>query len=207
MPAAAPYRISKYPVTVREYAEFVRSAPRPPVPNEKWRLREPPAKLLEHPVTDVSWKDAVDYCRWLSKATGRRYRLPTAAEWERAAGSAADRRYPWGDEWDPARANVGSAGTNPVTGHPSGASPCGCDDMIGNAQEWTATLWSEEPGRPGESETSPIFEPDGLPPQAWMVHKGGSYLSEPAAVDCTAHEGALFSSKIPWRGFRVVMEI
>ena len=196
--------------------KFIKRERAQPVPNDRWRRREPPGrlldhpatdvslreqaeKLLDHPVTDVSSHDTVAYCRWLSATTGRRYRLPAEAEWERAAGRSDGRRYPWGDAWDTARVNVGSAGTTPVAAHPAGASPYGCEDMLGNVQEWTATLWSEGSTLSLACADEPLFDPGDLPSQAWMVHKGGSYLSEPEELSSAAHKGALHSSKIPWR--------
>ena len=80
------YHIGKYPVTNREYAEFVRREKAQDVPKDAgWFLREPPADRLDHPVTGVSWDDAVAYCRWLSSRSGRSYRLPTEDKWEKAA--------------------------------------------------------------------------------------------------------------------------
>ncbi len=220
------YRIGQYPVTNREYTEFIRREKAQDVPEEGgWFLREPPADRLDHPVTGVSWRDAVAYCRWLSQATGRSYRLPAEAEWEKAASwardpsrggagnSGAKRRYPWGDEWDEGRCNSGSAGTVPVSAHPAGASPSGCEDMLGNAQEWTASLWGTQPAQPEQSyEDRPgggesILDPADLPVQARMVHRGGSYKSRPAELRCTARRGAAPDSKVPWRGFRVAMQI
>ena len=212
-------RIGKYPVTNREYAEFLRREKAQDAPKDaSWFLREPPAGRLDHPVTGVGWGDASAYCQWLSRETGRRYRLPSEAEWEKAArgpltGSGPGRRYPWGDEWDAARANVESTGTTPVTSHPAGASPYGCEDLLGNVQEWTTTLWGTQPGQPGQRygdrpDAGPVItEPADLPAQAWLVHRGGSYRSQPADLRCTARGNATPNSKVAWRGFRVAMEI
>jgi formylglycine-generating enzyme required for sulfatase activity len=213
------FRIGKYPVTTRQYVEFVRREKARDVPKDAgWFLREPPADRLDHPVTGVSWGDAVAYCRWLGNQSGRHYRLPTEAEWEKAArgpstGSGPDRRYPWGDEWDATRANAGSAGTTPVTAHPAGASPCGCEDMLGNVQEWTASLWGPQPTQPQQSYRDQpaggpsITDPADLPAQARLVHRGGSYKSQPAELRCSARGSAAPDSRIPWRGFRVAMEV
>jgi formylglycine-generating enzyme required for sulfatase activity len=222
------YRIARFPVTNREYAEFIRRETAQDVPKDPgWFLREPPPDRLDHPVTGVGWGDAVAYCRWVSSQTGRRYRLPDEAEWEKAAswveeqgsasqgggGNRSKRRYPWGDEWGEGLCNAGGSGTATVTAHPAGASPCGCEDMLGNVQEWTGTLWGPLPAQPQVSYRDQpgggpsITDPAELPAQARMVHRGGSYKSQPGELRCSARSSAAPGSKIPWLGFRVAMEV
>jgi len=221
------YRIGKYPVTNAQYAEFIRREKTQDVPKDAgWFLREPPADRLDHPVANVSWCDAVAYCQWLCRETGRRYRLPTEAEWEKACSNDFSRsaprrttevvttnRYPWGEEWSEGQCNAGGAGTTPVTAHPAGASAYGCEDMLGNVQEWTATLWGTQPGQPQQSyrdrpDGGPaITDPADLPAQARLAHRGGSYRSQPADLRCTARGNATPDSKVAWRGFRVALEI
>jgi serine/threonine-protein kinase len=107
----------------------------------------------------VNWDSAVAYCNWLSAKTGKKYRLPTEAEWEKAARGDDGREYPWGNDADCARANWGNfegegpcADKNP--GHPvvvgaytTGASPYGVLDMGGNVWEWVADKYEDEPKR------------------------------------------------------------
>lgn len=206
------YRIGLYPVTNREYREFVRrekNTPDEPL-NADWFNREPPADRLEHPVTGVSWHDAVRYCRWLEGETKRPYRLPSEAEWEKAAcwGGEVDeetrkpqkRRYPWGNEWDEGRCNAASSGTMEVNAHRDGASAYGVEDLLGNVQEWTLSLW-----KPGDSRET--ADSTRLPVGARLVHRGGSYKSVPADLRCTARGNAPPESKIAWRGFRVAVEV
>ncbi|MCS6884116.1 MAG: bifunctional serine/threonine-protein kinase/formylglycine-generating enzyme family protein [Acidobacteriota bacterium] len=83
-----PFRISKFLVTNRQYAEFVKQTKRQPPPN--WNGGTPPADALEKPVVFVSWHDANEYCLWLSQGTTKRYRLPTEQEWEYVASKAID---------------------------------------------------------------------------------------------------------------------
>ena len=222
------FRIGKFPVTNAQYAEFLRQVKAQDVPgNAGWFLREPPSERLDHPVTGVSWGEAVAYCQWLSQETGRRYHLPSEAQWEKAASwdRAVDkktsrqgnegpkRRYPWGSVWDAAHVNAPNTGTTPVTAHPAGASPCGCEDMLGNVQEWTASLWGTQPAQPQQTyrdrpDGGPtILDPGDLPAQARLVHRGGSYKSQPDELRCSARGSAAPDSRIPWRGFRVAMEV
>ena len=143
------YRIAKYPVSNAQYAEFVTQAGVAVAPEAGWTLaavgQVPPPGQEHHPAVGVSWDEATAYCRWLSERTGRPYRLPSEAEWEKAARGADGRRYPWGDDFDAARCNGVSSdlgGTMPVGSFsPMGDSSCGCADMAGNVWEWTNTRW------------------------------------------------------------------
>ena len=213
------YRIGRYPVTNREYGEFVRREKNTPdQPRDAdWFNREPPADRLDHPVTGVSWHDAVRYCRWLSEVTGRRYRLPSEAEWEKAAswgremqtGEQEDgqtkRQFPWPGGWDGQRCNVASNGTTPVSAHPDGASAYGVEDLMGNVQEWTRSLWQPYPYRPEGGRE--IVDGASLPTGAPMAHRGGSFKSKPDEVRCSARGNYVPESRPTWRGFRVAVEV
>jgi formylglycine-generating enzyme required for sulfatase activity len=130
------YEISRFPVTVAEYACFVRAGYAQP---RNWRTQQ---RRLPHPVVKVTWHDAVAYAAWLSERTGEWWRLATEAEWEKAARGTDGRIYPWGDTFDKTRCNTlerGKNGTTPVGTYPTGASPYGVQDMAGNVWEWTSS--------------------------------------------------------------------
>ena len=131
--------IAKYPVTNERYALFVSMTGRQPP--RGWDGVEPPPELLDHPVVNVSWAAANAYCAWVSNESGLTVRLPTGDEWEKAARGTDNRKYPWGNAFDPARTHTRSRRTAAVTAHvPAGDSPYGVSDMVGNAREWTADL-------------------------------------------------------------------
>ena len=161
----AAFAITRTPITVGQYAAFVAATGHsaPDVDPETWRGYrlihpysrtrrfawrggKPPADRLDHPVVLVSHADARAYARWLSQETGRRWRLPSEGQWEKAARGADGRRFPWGDRWDPSRLNSHDAGpfdTVPVGRFPLGASPYGLLDAAGQVFEWTAEAAGE----------------------------------------------------------------
>ncbi|RRR76063.1 MAG: hypothetical protein EI684_03595 [Candidatus Viridilinea halotolerans] len=119
---------------------------------EKWQVSQPRywanAKWNgdDYPVVGVSWFEAVAYCRWLSAMTGHEFRLPSEAEWEKAARGPDGRIWPWGNTWEAGRCNSEEAGIKrsaPVGHYPNGASPYGVLDMTGNGWEWCATKWGK----------------------------------------------------------------
>jgi formylglycine-generating enzyme required for sulfatase activity len=136
------FQMATYPVTVAEYSAFVRSGHAEPA---GWSDQ---LGNLDHPVVYVSWNDAVAYAAWLAKLTGQPWRLPTEAEWEKAARGADGRIYPWGDSFDASRAKTDEGdkgGTTPVGSYPTGASPYGAQDMIGNVFQWTSSIYRSYP--------------------------------------------------------------
>jgi sulfatase modifying factor 1 len=192
--------IGVYPVTDDQYAAFIRDTKhRPPavrqlpriVAGEQesvfrelatryiWRSGGPPRGLGNHPVTLVAIEDAVAYCSWVAKNTGHPVRLPTEAEWERAARGGADGlRYPWGAELDPSRACYLSdpaqkqlQGTQPVGSYPSNG--YNLYDVIGNVWEWVSD-WYQPDIYTDRLTHSPIGPPSGtmriVRGGAWVVH-------------------------------------
>jgi len=146
------YYIAKYPVTNAQFAAFLRATGHDA--HGKWQGgKKFPHGDTNHPAIDVSWHEAVAFCRWLAKESGYAIRLPTEAEWEKAARGTEGRIYPWGDDWDDSRLNsskvmrswgtlIGMApGTTPVGQHsPQGDSSYGLADMAGNVREWCSTI-------------------------------------------------------------------
>ncbi|HEY5600428.1 MAG TPA: SUMF1/EgtB/PvdO family nonheme iron enzyme, partial [Candidatus Manganitrophaceae bacterium] len=142
------FRIGKFPITRSEYLIFMEatSAPEPPF----WReeiFSEP-----DQPVVGISWHDAVGYCEWLSLVAGTSFRLPTEAEWERAArGGLEGKKYPWGDESPEERPYPGydprTGGPQPVgQNDPNGF---GLYDMSEAVHEWCGDFY--DPGYYGRS--------------------------------------------------------
>lgn len=130
------FEIARFPVTVAEYACFVHAGHHEPTDWQRQQSRP------EHPVVSVNWYDAVAYAAWLAHSTGEHWRLPTEAEWEKAARGTDSRIYPWGDSFDKARCNTSESRiktTTPVGSDPTGASPYSAQDMAGNVWEWTSS--------------------------------------------------------------------
>jgi len=165
------FRIDRTEVTAGEFDRFLKdnrlSDPGPPL----WvdgRLRP---DLTEHPVYPVSWKQARDYCRRQGK------RLPTEAEWEKAARGPNGNRFPWGDDFDNRRGNFKQTSlgrqikSQPVGSYPAGASPYGALDMAGNVREWTADVYD-----PDAYKARPFFLRPPWQPAAHVL-RGGSFIS------------------------------
>ncbi|WP_455202643.1 formylglycine-generating enzyme family protein [Kaarinaea lacus] len=182
------YYIDKYLVTNAQYARFVASEKRrPPLDWENGKI--PDNKLL-HPVTMVSWFDAKAYCEYRGK------RLPTEAEWEKAARGTDGKRWPWGDVMDPAKLNtyynVGS--TTVVTRYNTGTSVYGVYDMAGNVSQWTDSdlvpyEGSRAPASVFKAKTLVANTPEDkamnvgelveVEDRVFKVRRGGSWKSDP----------------------------
>jgi len=162
------FAIAKYPITVAQFEIFVEDTGYLTTAEEKgkgwvwngeweeielvnWRHPHSPDSSIknkeDHPVTQISWRDAVAYCQWLSEKTGDYWRLPTEAEWEKAARGIDARFYPWGNEPpDETRCNFDEniGDTTPVGYYPAGVSAYGMLDMAGNVWEWCADWYRSD---------------------------------------------------------------
>jgi len=135
------FYIDKTEVTNEQFKKFMDATNYQPKFPEKflhhWKNGTYPKNKAQHPVVWVSVKDAKAYASWAGK------RLPTEAEWQKAAQSTDGRDWPWGNVYDPNKTNVDSKDTRPVGSYPAGASPYGCLDMVGNVWEWTDSVESD----------------------------------------------------------------
>jgi len=192
--------IGRYPVTNVEYRAFVKDTNHRPPPF--WDGDAYPDGLGDHPVVKVSWHDATAYCAWLREKTGKPYRLPTEAHWEKAARGTEGQVYPWGDDFEATKCNSGEegvGGTTPVGQYsPQGDSPYGLADLAGNVWEWTSTLFRPYPydAEDGREEQEEI----GL-----RVLRGGFFNDYQGFVRCAFRGRGDPDYRLISAGFRVVV--
>jgi sulfatase modifying factor 1 len=215
------------PVTQDEYARFV-SATGYPAPAVRglpliaaggrdvmfmelaapyvWKGDEPPPGHGSHPVVLVRYDDAVTYCRWLSKELRRTARLPTEAEWEKAARGGVDgQRFPWGDDIDPSRCNFlvdasakSRSGTSPAGMYAPNA--YGVYDMAGNVWEWVSDWHAAD--YYGVSEPR---DPAGPPHGTMRIVRGGSWLNGDVAMLRSSYRHKVPADTYAYSiGFRIV---
>lgn len=204
------FLISRAHITNAQYAAFVTaSGHRAP---DGWYGRTAPRGKEDHPVVNVSWQDAFAYCRWLSEETGAAYRLPTEAEWEKAARGPNARLFPWGYEWNDAKCNTKESGveeTTPVGYYEDGNSIYDVLDMAGNVLEWTSTLWGNDRNI---AYTYPYAPDDGredglLNDRLSRVARGGSFLRSFRWARCSSRVRMICSTCLPDLGFRVALDL
>ena len=157
------FLMDKTPVTWRQFRRYAEAtgAPLPPAP--------PWGRLEDHPATSVLNGEAKAYCEWVGG------RLPTEAEWEKAARGTDGRKYLWGNQWDPDQCNSQDGGPHRPKGvgsFPGCVSPYGIVDMAGSGWEWTADWYAAQ-----YPEVSELDPKEGLPSGTRRVMRGGSWLS------------------------------
>jgi len=192
------FEIGRYPVMNSEYRAFVRDTEHRPPPH--WEGDAYPEEMGDHPVVNVSWHDAVAYCQWLSEKTRRNYRLPTEAEWEKAARGEHGREWPWGNEFDPQKANTSESGpgtTTPVGQYSAaGDSPHGAADMAGNVWEWCSTLERDYPYQPDDGR-------EDLDAEGSRELRGGSWSVDQYRARCAGRGRHRTGFHRDYLGFRV----
>jgi iron(II)-dependent oxidoreductase len=223
------YWIDVYPVTNGRYARFLEAggydrqelwAPA----GWEWKCRQGVTRPAlwgeagwdapEQPAAGVSWYEADAYARWAGR------RLPTDAEWEKAARGSDGRRYPWGNDWPgPSLANFGMVigRTTPVGLFPAGASPYGCHDMAGNVNNWTSDwYWDDFPRqciqmaiRRNPHCNDAVITWSGVPKPWYKVDRGGGFataLEHHEVLGCTRKVHWVPATREPWNGFRTAGE-
>jgi formylglycine-generating enzyme required for sulfatase activity len=211
-----PYRLSRYPVTVAQYQAFIDAdgyqEPRYwTAAGWAWRLQHhilsPNAyagsfNTPNHPQVGVSWYEAVAFCTWLSAQLGYTVRLPSEAEWERAARHTDGRIYPWGDDFETQRCNLNDAGiggTSAVGIFPAGNAVCGAADMAGNVWEWCSTRWQ------ANYEEYAASVNDDLAGSERRVLRGGAFYNSSNLLRCASRNFyASPTNRYSSIGFRVV---
>jgi hypothetical protein len=193
--------ITVHPVTWRQYRAFVDDPQG--YRDERWwqdlrHEKEPGAQSVPTgncPAVNVSWYDAIAYCRWASVRLGHELRLPNEWEWQQAAtGGDPTRTYPWGREWEAGRANTFESGLPraiAVGMHPAGATPQGVLDMAGNVWEWCL---------------NPYDSPNDTAPRgsSRRVVRGGSWGRLRDGARCAARGLARRGARLNDLGFRVL---
>jgi len=203
------FDIDKYEVTTVQFLKFVLATNRPPLIDWRYDGGNFQESMAGHPVMHVSWFDADAYCRWAGK------RLPTEAEWEKAARGDDGRIYPWGNQ--PAgltRSNFGRSGlSGPVRDRPerlmlyppiisvdkydNALSPYGLYQMVGNVAEWVADWYDKD-----YYKSAPEKNPKGPVKGTQRAFRGGGWIDSTPTVRAAQRNGSDPDTRMNWLGFR-----
>ncbi|MEW6732920.1 MAG: bifunctional serine/threonine-protein kinase/formylglycine-generating enzyme family protein [Acidobacteriota bacterium] len=191
-----PFYMDQFEVTNRRYLRFIEATGHAVPP--QWQNGKYPPDQDDFPVVGVNWQDAIEFCEWRSRTEGKKYRLPTEAEWEFAARNGGNLLYPWGDKWVAEAANVKGIrnGLVKVNSMSKGISLLGISDLIGNAAEWTSDNFTLYPNSRAQQQGGDL-----------KIVRGGHYKTAQQKATATYRE---------WRpptggdysliGFRCVLE-
>lgn len=194
------FLIAETEVTNAQYAEFLRETNHPPPPG--WNKTEFPEGTGNFPAANVSWQDAAAFCEWLGRKKGLTIRLPTEAEWERAARGIEGNKYPWGNEWNKAAIVTKESGgkVSAVKSFPLNRSPFGAFDMAGNVWEWTSDKVNRQEKVTDEQVENALEDGKNL-----RVVKGGSASEKASQISAQARYEIPEKTKVPMVGFRYVI--
>jgi formylglycine-generating enzyme required for sulfatase activity/class 3 adenylate cyclase len=177
----APFSIGKYPVTVKEWRQCVAARACADV--------SAPSSDESAPISNLSWNDAIQFTSWLSRVSGKNYRLPTEAEWEYAARGGTSTKFWWGNEYRPGMAycrGCGTAAYDPRHAIPVGsfrANPFGLYDMGGEASEWVSDCWHDDyRGAPSNGSSWATDECSS------HVLRGGSWQNDPSYLSVSSRD-------------------
>ena len=207
------FEIDKYEATMVQYLRYVLAKGLEPLVDWKWGgvFQE---TMANHPIMHVSWYDAEAYCKWAGK------RLPTEAEWEKAARGEAGRIYPWGNQIAGlSRANFGRTGlSGPVRDRPerlllyppiisvdkydNAVSPYGVFNMAGNVAEWVADWYD-----PNYYQHGPDRNPKGPDQGTSKAFRGGGWVDSTPSVRAAQRNGTDPTARMNWLGFRCTRDV
>ncbi|MDH5253270.1 MAG: formylglycine-generating enzyme family protein [Nitrospira sp.] len=208
------YEIDKFEVTTVQFLKFVLAKDLPPLIDWQYDGGNFQETMVNHPVMHVSWDDADAYCRWAGK------RLPTEAEWEKAARGDDGRIYPWGNQMAGlSRSNYGRTGlSGPVRDRPerlllyppiisvdkydNAVSPYGIFQMSGNVAEWVADWYD-----PKYYASAPDRNPKGPENGTQRSFRGGGWIDSTPSVRAAQRNGTDPSTKMNWMGFRCARDV